>query len=403
MLKQNKESSVILWPGAVPREGQASTETERLAAEVEDLKCLHALSLRLTAAQSLPEVLVDVLLTASSIVGAPLGSVQLLTREGALDMVGQVGFGEQIISAFPTVRLEDCTTCSVALQRKSRVIVSNLRTDPNFSGIAAALHAYGAIAAVSTPVLDNGRNVLAMISLYWHEQREPTERELRVLDLCAELAGRQVERSAAEARQRLLMRELAHRGKNLITVIQAIATRTLSSGRSIDEGRETFIGRLQAVANTYDALTDEAAETANLHNIVAAGLKSIGDRASISGPVVIIPSKTAQTLSLVVHELATNAAKYGALSVKSGRVDVAWRVVQDSDARERFVFEWSERGGPAAEPPARKGFGSVIISSLVGSELHCKPELQYAEKGFNYRLECALSDLDGSGSGAAPL
>ena len=403
MLKQTKEGSVILWPGAVPGEDQASTEAERLAAEVEDLKCLHALSLRLTAEQSLTKVLTDVLLTASGLVSAPLGTIQLLTGEGALDMVGQVGFGERIISAFPTVQLEDCTTCSVALQKRSRVIVSNLRADPHFSAIAAALHAYGAIAAVSTPVLDNRGNVLAMFSLYWREQREPTERELRVLDLCAELAGRQVERSAAEARQRLLMRELAHRGRNLISVIQAIATRTLSSGCSIDEARETFIGRLQAVANTYDALTDEAAETTNLHNIVSAGLKSSGDRVSISGSVVILPSKTAQTLSLVVHELATNAAKYGALSVKSGRVDVAWRLVQDSDARQRFVFEWSERGGPAAAPPTRKGFGSVIISSFVGKELHCKPELHYAETGFDYRLECALSDIHGSEAGAATL
>jgi GAF domain-containing protein len=225
-------------------EARLSDSERQLAAEVEDLKRLHALSLRLTASSTLADVLNDVLRTAASLVDARLGSVQLLAPEGSLGMVGQIGFGESILDEFAVVRLEDCSTCVVALQRRSRVAVRDLRSDPKFTEIAAALRSYGAVAAVSTPVLDSGGKVLAMFSVYWLEEHEPSDRELRVLDLCADLAGRHIERSVAEA--------LSERA-----------------------------ARLQALANTYRTLTDEAPESAQLHEIVSAGQKSHSEQADI--------------------------------------------------------------------------------------------------------------------------
>lgn len=372
----------------LPDEGE-----RHLAIEVEDLKRLHALSLRLASTGDVAAVLVDVLRTAASLVGARLGSTQLLTPEGALGMVGQIGFGDTIVEQFPIVRIEDCSTCAVALKLRSRVVVRDLRTDLTFTEIAAALRSYGAVAAVSTPLLDSGGNVMAMFSLYWHEAREPSDRELRLLDLCADLAGRHVERSKAEARQRLLMHELAHRGRNLVSVIQAVAIRTLSGERTLKEAREAFVGRLQALANTYNTLTDETPEIAQLHKIVSAELKSFSDRARVRGPYVVVSAKVAQTLSLVVHELATNAAKYGALSVQSGRLDVTWEITTQNNDCEVFLFKWSETGGPSVKPPVRKGFGSVIMTSVIGSELACVPTMEYHEDGFRYQLECSLGAL----------
>jgi two-component sensor histidine kinase len=381
--------------------GTGTYETDlQLTDEVEDLKHLHALSLRLATTNVLADVLIDVLRTAASLVGARLGSVQLLTPEGDLSMVGQFGFGDTVFERFSVVRLEDCSTCAVALQRRARVAVQNLRTDPKFSEIAAALRSYGVVGAVSTPVLDSSGNVLAMFSVYWLEEHEVNDRELRALDLCAELAGRHVERNvAAKAlrdREQLLMRELAHRGKNLVSVIQAIAMRSLSGERTLDEAREVFIGRLRALSNTYNTLTEEAAENAALHDIVSEGLKSIGDRADFGGPAVVVPAKKAQTLSLVVHELATNAAKYGALSVESGRIKITWEVLRNGSDEDRFRFNWSEMRGPPANPPARTGFGSVIITSVVGAELNCKPTMEYAEGGFQYEFDCLLKALTSS-------
>jgi two-component sensor histidine kinase len=133
-----------------------------------------------------------------------------------------------------------------------------------------------------------------------------------------------------------------------------------------------------------------------LYDIVSGGLKSIGERADIGGPVVLVPAKNAQTLSLVFHELATNAAKHGALSVESGRITVTWELLRNGSAEERIRFNWSETGGPPANPPARKGFGSVIITTVVGAELNCVPTMEYAEGGFQYQLECSLRTLTGN-------
>jgi two-component sensor histidine kinase len=377
------------------------SENERvLTAEVEDLKLIHALSLRLADANTLSDVLLDVLQTAANLVDARLGSVQLLTPEGKLGMIGQVGFGDSILDQFAFVSLEDCSTCAVALQRRSRVIVHDLRADADFSEIAASLRSYGAVGAVSTPVLDKIGKVLAMISVYWLDEHEPTDRELRALDLCAELAGRHVERSVAagtlrdrEQRQTLLMGELAHRGKNLLSVIQAIAGQSLRGDRTLDEAREVFIGRLGALAKTYDTLTDESPESVQLNDVVSAGLSSHSERASIRGPAVVVPAKNAQTLALVLHELATNAAKYGALSIPSGRIEVTWEVAGTGSNNERFLLEWTEINGPPADAPTRQGFGSVIITSVVGSELNCVPAMEFTQDGFRYRLECSLGTL----------
>lgn len=372
------------------------SERERLLlAEIGDLKKIHRLSLRLGEVSKLSEGLTDVLKTAAELVGADLGSAQLVNRDGQLEMVGQLGFGPRILESFAVVSLQDCSTCAAALNRRARVIVPDLRNDGDFAEIATALRSYGALGAVSTPILDKAGNVLAMFSVYWKEEHEPDDRELANLDLCAELAGRHVERSvsaeamhAHEQRQRLLMRELAHRGKNLLQIVQAIARRSLSGERTLTEARDIFIGRLGALSRTYDILTEESAESVQLKDIVIESLRSHGERVNVRGPAILVPARKAQTLALVIHELATNAAKYGALSVPAGRVEIAWDISND-----HFSLKWSEIAGPPAKPPKKPGFGSVIIKSVVGKELNCDPTLDYQETGFHYQLVCTLSAL----------
>lgn len=384
---------------SIALESDYLSDTERLlTAEIEDLRKIHGLSLRLGEASNLSEGLADVLKTAVQLVDARLGTVQLLDDHGQLEMIGQTGFGASILDEFAVVTLRDCSTCAVALNRRARVTVRNLRKDHDFTEIGTTLRSYGAVSAVSTPILDKAGNVLAMFSVYWLEEHEPDDRELAGLDLCAELAGRHVERSVAaralhdhEQRQALLMRELAHRGKNLLQVIQSIARRSLSGERTLDEAREVFIGRLSALANTYSTLTEESPENVHLTNIVTAGLRSHGERINVSGPAILVSARKAQTLALVINELATNAAKYGALSVSSGRVEVAWAITNH-----RFSLNWSEIDGPPAQPPGKQGFGSIIITSVIGSELGCDPTLEYRQSGFRYQLDCPVSALTAS-------
>jgi two-component sensor histidine kinase len=121
---------------------------------------------------------------------------------------------------------------------------------------------------------------------------------------------------------------------------------------------------------------------------VTAGLQSHSDRISVHGSIILVPAKKAQTLALVIHELATNAAKYGSLSVPTGRVEVAWVIVND-----QFTLKWSEIDGPPAQAPANLGFGSIIITSVIGSELGCEPTLSYRQTGLQYQLVCSFRAL----------
>lgn len=198
------------------------------------------------------------------------------------------------------------------------------------------------------------------------------------------------DRRVAEERQQVLMRELAHRGKNLIAVIQSIAARTLSGERSLAESNSVLAGRLGALARTYGSLTQADGEGASLLAITSAELEAFSSRVEFGGPDIKLTARAAQTLSLVIHELATNAAKYGALSVSAGRVTVNWRIEQDvADARLRF--EWCERGGPPARRSEHPGFGTSLLTKVAGSEFECVPELIFEDEGLTYRLEARLA------------
>ncbi len=200
------------------------------------------------------------------------------------------------------------------------------------------------------------------------------------------------QRQRGEERQRMLMRELAHRGRNLLAVIQAIASRSLSNATSLEEAQYALAGRLQALARTYGSFTDEAFEEAKLDEIVSAELQPFSGRTNAHGPKIMLGAKIAQTFALLVHELATNAAKHGALSVPGGRIDVTWKAAGAGSGR-RFEFEWVESGGPIVSPPAHRGFGTSLVSLVAGAEFDCTPELVYNREGFRYRFEAPLATL----------
>jgi len=193
------------------------------------------------------------------------------------------------------------------------------------------------------------------------------------------------DRKLAEARQMTMMRELAHRGKNLLAVVQSVAQRSLADARPLPEAREALDGRLRALAATYGVLTDESFDGAPLEVVLGGELAAFGARAHVEGPNFVLTVKAAQTFGLIAHELATNAAKYGALSNAQGSLEVRW-AVEPGENGAQLVFDWRERGGPPCCPPARKGFGAMILSRIAAAEFDCQPELSYASEGFRYRL-----------------
>ncbi|MFP4520172.1 MAG: HWE histidine kinase domain-containing protein [Oceanicaulis sp.] len=202
------------------------------------------------------------------------------------------------------------------------------------------------------------------------------------------------DRRRAEEHQTMLMGELDHRVKNILAVIQSIARQTL--GRDSDAAMR-FMGRINALAQSHMLLADNRWEGASLTALVDAALAAYrgegGGRVRIEGPELKLNPKAAQTLTLALHELVTNAVKYGALSRNSGRVEALWRCEGEGEDAQ-LSFTWRERGGPSIEvAPGSKGFGSFLIEQTLRVELRGEVALDYAEDGLTARFKLPVSRL----------
>jgi two-component sensor histidine kinase len=200
------------------------------------------------------------------------------------------------------------------------------------------------------------------------------------------------DRKRDERRQRMLMSELSHRSRNLFSVINSITRLSLASATSIETARDSLIGRLEALQRTYSRLTDAGFEGERLKEILDTELEAFEGRVQASGPGIMLTARAVQTFALLVHELATNASKYGALSVPGGHVKLNWNV-SGAGTEKRFRFDWIEGNGPLVTPPMRTGFGTALITSIAASDFDCDPQLSYEADGFRYAFDAPLSQV----------
>jgi PAS domain S-box-containing protein len=193
-------------------------------------------------------------------------------------------------------------------------------------------------------------------------------------------------RKEAERAQEVLIGELNHRVKNILATVAAIARQTFAGARDIEAARAAFDARLQSLARAHDLLTHGNWGAASLRRVVAEALSAYStERVDITGPDISISPKAVVAIALIVHELATNAAKYGALSAESGKISVSWKLEGSPDSLLRLL--WSESGGPPVRPPSRRGFGSRLIEAMSSGQLNGRAELAYDESG----LRCLIS------------
>jgi PAS domain S-box-containing protein len=201
------------------------------------------------------------------------------------------------------------------------------------------------------------------------------------------------ERKQVEEHQRFLMGELAHRGGNLLSVIQSIVARSLAGTKPLAEERNTLMRRLQALARSQSALMNKGFQGALVAEIIQLEFEAFSDRVVAAGPDVMLNSRAAQTFALLLHELATNATKYGALSLPDkGQVDIQWSV--EGEAPEaRFKFQWQERDGPPVVAPTRKGFGSLLLEKLASQDFGAQPNIIFAPNGLSYSIDASLPTM----------
>lgn len=201
------------------------------------------------------------------------------------------------------------------------------------------------------------------------------------------------ERERYETQVRVVMQEVAHRSKNLLSIVQAVAMRTASDNP--EDFVEKFQKRIRSMASAQDLLVGGNWHGVSMRDLVKSQLAHFGDfpdhRISVSGPELTLQPGTAQNIGMAFHELATNAAKYGALSTDSGSVAIIWSVDDTSAGEPELRMSWSESGGPVVAPPERAGFGATVIKTIVESSLSARVELNYAAEGFAWSMVCPLA------------
>jgi PAS domain S-box-containing protein len=205
------------------------------------------------------------------------------------------------------------------------------------------------------------------------------------------------ERKAAEDHVQFLMHEISHRSKNLLTVIQSIARRTARTAGTMEEFERRFERRLQGLAASHDVLVRENWLGAPLADLVRQQLAPFveiqSSRFEVAGPDIVLTAEAAQAIGLAIHELATNAIKYGALSEPAGKVRVSWTFDENPGAAGQILLSWIEQSGPPVSPPARKGFGHVVIGEMVERSLNGKVTVEFACDGLKWRVSIPAANL----------
>lgn len=203
------------------------------------------------------------------------------------------------------------------------------------------------------------------------------------------------ERKEAEAEQRLLMQELAHRVKNTMAMIQALASQTLRSASTLEGARETFGARLAALSRAHDLLVGGRRADASVADIAQSIIALQGDaqRFRIHGTTVVLGPKPALALTLILHELTTNAVKYGALSNEAGIVTLSWGV-DEIEGVKQFRLRWQETGGPPVSPPSRKGFGTRLIERSFPA-VRAGTTTAYLREGLVFTLDAPFEAFSG--------
>ena len=196
----------------------------------------------------------------------------------------------------------------------------------------------------------------------------------------------------AREQQLLLNGELSHRLKNVLAIVQSIANQTLRDAVTLEDASAAFSSRLASLGRATDVLTATSWEASDLDTVLEAGLAAVADkrdRIAINGPAVRLNPQSALALTLAIHELVTNALKYGALSNHTGTVTLTWEV-SGYDANPEFTLLWQERDGPTVSPPTRRGFGTRLIERSLRSYFRGETVLSYPPEGVEFRIKAPL-------------
>ena len=221
--------------------------------------------------------------------------------------------------------------------------------------------------------------------------RDADGKATRLVNVVADVTDRKV----SEEHIHFVMREMTHRAKNLLAVVQAMAQQTGRTARTFDEFQKRFGQRLQGLAASHDILVFQDWQGAPLADLVRDQLAPFVEpaRIEVSGPDILINPKAAEAIGLALHELATNAVKYGALSNSVGHIVISWGFENQGTVTQELRLSWVERGGPAITTPSHKGFGYRVFERFVTHALNGKMTMEFPPEGLNWKLVVPTASL----------
>ena len=368
--------------------GQSET---RIAADLADMTRLNQLSNRLVRESGkVDRCLNEVVETAIAISGADKGNLQMFDAgSGTLTIAAQRGFNAPFLKYFEHVG-DNASACAAAMRSGERVIVEDVTPSDIFAGQPSqqVLLDAGVRAVISVPLTSSGGNLLGMLSTHFGQPHRPSDRELRLIDLLGRQTADYLQRKRAEETERTLVHEIQHRSNNLLAVIQAIANQSLAGDGSLPQAKKAFEARLYALARVNRQLSTSNWSGMNLGEIVRLELEPFAGRAIIEGSNVVLGPRDAQSFSLALHELATNAAKYGALSSAGGKVGASWTIHIDGSGK-LLKFRWQESGGPPVAAPTRRGFGTSLVKATFKNAC-----FDFAAGGLRCEIDVMLGGME---------
>ena len=288
-----------------------------------------------------------------------------------------------------------------ALRVDHPVVSPDIETEDRFE-MPDVLRRHGVKSMVNVIIVGQ-REPFGVLEVDAQERRDFSDDDVAFLRTYANLLAAAIERvrthdelqrSARE--QGVLARELGHRVRNLLGLIRALASQTSAQGRTAEEFRGAFIDRLQALSAAESLVfesSDERVDPLTLaHEVLAPYRQDEPEKIAIEGVSVGLSARQARMFGLALHELATNAAKHGALGVAEGTVRLEWHLEEAGGGRRHLSMTWQEADGPEITPPERKGFGTRLLEDVVADELNGEAELLYERRGLHYHLKFPVDE-----------
>lgn len=286
-------------------------------------------------------------------------------------------------------------SCGTAAYQAKPVYVSDIQTDPLWKNYRELADQYGLRSCWSTPIMSRNNTILGTFALYGKKPSSPEPAEIEIVSLLVKIAAIAIERQRGREQRELLMHELSHRVKNSLAVVSSVASNTLR--QHVDKARyEDFEQRIQALAEVQSMLVQSSWNAIDVNSLMkkAAVAPFVGadERFRCRGPSVRLPAELMLPFALSVHELCTNAAKYGALSTESGSVEVEWWF-EPEDSPEHFFFRWVEAGGPPVVKPTKTGFGSRMIKRAFAQSFGGDAVWRYHPEGLQCEMRLPVDKL----------